>query len=316
MLTFYLFSGSDVYNNTYVGLNTNKTFKDLELDPGTRYYITVTAINSIHRRRTAHSDGFVIDTDNPVEGIVFNTKHHVDERGQTASETFNISWHGFIDHSSGVKSFHVALIDVETMQTPVNFVYVALKTMHTFKNASLMHGHKYIGLVKAEDAAGHFSKIIHSTPKLIDLSPPTGYTCARHHLSYDKELSISTYTVTEFSSLFTKNVPYTIIGVLSNVNTDVSIRIGRLNSPLALMRNHNGTSAFKYEFTLPGDLKDIFYLEFDVKHIQTNISVGLFECMDITETRDGVVIVSQVSKSTFIVSVNVFDPESGIKRVK
>ncbi|XP_052235488.1 uncharacterized protein LOC127847524 isoform X3 [Dreissena polymorpha] len=307
-------NGSDVFNNTYVGLYQNLTFSDLDLHSGTRYYITVTAINNIHRRKTAHSDGFVVDTDNPLEGIVFNTKHHVDEHFQSNGDTFSLSWHGFIDHSSGVKAYHVAVIDVDAMQTHVNFINVALKTTHTFQNATLSHGHKYTGLVKAEDAAGHFSKIVHSTPKHIDFSPPIGYTCAQYRPLNNKLLTVSQYTTTEFSSTFLKHVPYAIRGLVSNDNTEVAVRIGRLNSPLALVKNHNGTYAFKYAFTLPMEMKTNIYLEFDIKR-ETNISVGVYECMDMGEATHGVVTVSQVRKSMFIVSVNVFDPDSGIKKI-
>ncbi|KAH3799919.1 hypothetical protein DPMN_153543 [Dreissena polymorpha] len=63
------------------------------------------------------------------------------------------------------------------------------------------------------------------------------------------------------------------------------------------------------------EIRENIYLEFDIKHIETNISVGVYECMDMAEATHGVVTVSQVKKSMFIVSVNVFDPDSGIKKI-
>ena len=69
-------------------------------EPGTRYYTTVRAVNSIGLQTEVSSDGFVLDDSPPVVGVVYNTGHHNDVKYQSAFNPVQFSWHGFDDEHS------------------------------------------------------------------------------------------------------------------------------------------------------------------------------------------------------------------------
>ena len=138
---------------------------------------------------SAISDGFVIDMDIPIAGVVFNTARHMDDLYQSSQSSFSLSWHGFVDHFSGIMSYHVAMSDNKSNDTlNLNFIDVDIKTTYTFTNISLEHGQTYYGFVKASDAAGHMSPVSISRGRMIDISPPTGVTCQSYHLLSNKTI--------------------------------------------------------------------------------------------------------------------------------
>ncbi|XP_052788806.1 uncharacterized protein LOC128223569 [Mya arenaria] len=109
--------GSDVYGLTNVGVNTQITFNTSSLLHGTRYYCTVSSYNILGLHTTGNSDGFMIDIDIPIQGTVFNTRSFSNRHFQSSTTEFEISWYGFTDHLSGIRSYEVAYVEAsETKQ--------------------------------------------------------------------------------------------------------------------------------------------------------------------------------------------------------
>ena len=103
-----LFSDDDILQQNYVGLSTNISLENISLNPGTRCYFTVMAVNAAGLQTGSHTDGFVIDTDNPNQGVVFNTLEHTNDAFRKSATTFERSWHGFEDHFTGIQNYMVA----------------------------------------------------------------------------------------------------------------------------------------------------------------------------------------------------------------
>ncbi|XP_052788827.1 uncharacterized protein LOC128223594 [Mya arenaria] len=168
----------DVFASENIGLNTNISIGNLTLEHAVKYYFTVTAVNTAGLHTSLSSDGFIVDTTSPSDGVVFNTITHKNVAYQSSVTSLGLSWHGFQDHCSGIKSYYVALVeDQKPPDSNTNFTHIGLKTSVMFDDLDLIPGSVYYGVVKAIDAAGHESDLIVSPGVIIDSTPPKGYDC-------------------------------------------------------------------------------------------------------------------------------------------
>ncbi|KAH3709960.1 hypothetical protein DPMN_069426 [Dreissena polymorpha] len=123
----------DIYPITNVGLDTGFHLQNISLRPGTRYYFTVIAMNTVGLHKAAISDGFIVDTDLPIDGVVFNTFHHRNSAFQSLNESIGISWHGFQDNMSGIKNYFVAIAKVRSFnETNVKYTDAQMLTSYVF----------------------------------------------------------------------------------------------------------------------------------------------------------------------------------------
>ncbi|XP_060567738.1 uncharacterized protein LOC132726438 [Ruditapes philippinarum] len=170
-------SGDDTIQRQDVGLNSSFTFSNLSVTHGTKYFFTITSYNNVDLHSLAVSDGFIVDIDDPISGVVYNTPSHRNAPYQSSTSTIGLSWHGFQDKVSGLRNYYVAVSDTPTIKADINFTNTGLSTRHVFRNLELKHGHKYYGFVKSLDNVGHQSIVAVSNGIKIDNTPPTAYIC-------------------------------------------------------------------------------------------------------------------------------------------
>ena len=300
-----------------VGLQTSKSFQGLRLSHGIQYYFTVVAYNNVGLHTTLTSDGFVVDNEPPVAGVVFNTERHTDSSYQTSNTTFSLSWHGFVDHHSGIKSYHVALGEHDTDEPIVNFTNVGLLSHYTFKNLTLEHGKSYQAFVKASDAAGHFSNVTISQKRKIDTTPPEGFICTHFYtLSNITATLTGQRKVVSFSNDMTKNIFYKISGRIYGKNTDTRalLSINRFHLRLPMTINHDSSQEFQYSFLSP--LSGHHEVEITFDSAKTlNVQAKFSTCTQDIHNNSSVVEVVQIGTGVLAVTINIKDDESYITKV-
>jgi hypothetical protein len=315
--------GSDVYEVKNVGLATNITVSNLKLSHGTHYYFTVTAYNSVGLHTTLCSDGFLIDMDTPVTGVVFNTDNHLDSVFQSSKTSFGISWHGFVDRQSGVQSYFVAVVDDSvTNYTNVTFLDVKLKNKHVFHDIDLQHGKLYKGLVKAVDKAGHSTDAVSSKPKFIDETAPRSFECDQYQnqriLLHEK--IPSTNGTISFSGNMSSNRNYILKGILTGSSRSIKpiLSFGRnlINLPVTI--NNNNTVEFQHDFLsnyFGIVLFEMSGLEALSSETNFSIDIKLSKCILDKRGNGKGLTVRQIGSSKLLVDINILDEDSSLYKV-
>ena len=314
---FCLFTVDDVVQVQNVGLQTSKSFRDLHLSHGIQYYFTVVAYNNVGLHTTLTSDGFVVDNEPPVAGVVFNTERHTDSSYQTSNTTFSLSWHGFVDHHSGIKSYYVALGEHDIDEPIVNFTNVGLLSHYTFKNLTLEQGKLYQAFVKASDAAGHFSNATITRKRTIDTTPPEGFICTHFYtLSNITATLTGQRKVVSFSNDMTKNIFYKISGKVDGKTTDTRalLSINRFHLRLPMTINHDSSQEFQYSFLSPLSGHHELEITFDSAK-PLNVQAKLSTCAQDIQNNSSVVEVVQIGTGALAVTINIKDNESYITKV-
>ncbi|VDI12754.1 Hypothetical predicted protein [Mytilus galloprovincialis] len=181
----------DIVRMHDVGNKTRADWTGLSLEPGTRYFTTVRAINKIGLQTNLSSDGFAIDDIAPIAGIVYNTGHHSDAIYQSNNQPVQFSWHGFEDEHSFVDSYYIGFIvngKGPLANESSSFQKIDIHD-HKVYNGNLNHGDTISAMVKAIDKAGHESPIVTSLQLLIDNTPPQSFDCKRFGTIYEKQIT-------------------------------------------------------------------------------------------------------------------------------
>ncbi|XP_071081006.1 uncharacterized protein [Haliotis cracherodii] len=322
--------GTDLLPYQSVGLTTDISLPVVNMTHGTKYYVGIRAINSLNMSATVISDGFVVDADIPVGGHVFNTEYHQSKLTQSDNSSFGVSWHGFQDHHSSVKQYHVHLKEDNSSETVANTT-VTLRNSNVFDALNLEHGQYYTASVVAEDFAGHLSNEVTSLPVLIDATPPYGFVCKNF-----TNVSITNMSFEEnnlpsgFLNVFTVALPR-VTG--SHYRVRVSIQHDHLNHeealfsvggihiqiPFVLRYNHTLLCA-EYQFTLDAEtMHGSAVLEVTIQSKETfqdaNIEMEL--CTDKERTQGSDVITTrQLTPSLLGICTRLMDPESGLKNIQ
>lgn len=310
----------DVYTTTNVLLNTNLTLTNLSLSHGTKYFFTVTAYNNVGLSKASSSDGFIIDTEKPVAGVVFNALDHRHEAYQPFSDRYSMSWYGFQDHCSGIKSYFVALVSDDKLgATDFNFTHVGLLTSHTFHNLKLKHKEIYYAIVKASDAVEHESEIAVSLGKTIDESPPRGYTCDVFTVIHNESM--------EYKALADKNIIvrlkftlgkiYKIHGSINSTASRLHIFLknNRIYQHLPVGSNHDGSLSFEYNIIAPVSDEDEIVLSFS-SETSCRIAVAISECSSMSENDTSAVQLQQIGPYDLAINIFVLDEESRVKQIE
>ena len=272
------------------------------------------------------SDGFVIDMDTPISGLVYNTENFVDYNYQSSTSSLGLSWHGFVDQHSGIKAYHIAISEEDNFNKSIIFKNVHLKTKHTFTRLKLKHGKRYTALVKANDAAGHVSGIAKSASKLIDVTAPISLQCniyvvLKHNETYvyhPEKNNASSYKYIEVKTFLKKDAPYKLNGTLhrNSFFSKPVLIIGRIHLVLHTSYNHDGSENFEYSFvTHDSSIENIkFYME-GVSLETYTLHLHLYECSTASTKSDESVELQQIGPSTIKVSALIYDPESSVYKV-
>ena len=302
-----------------VGLDTRIDAKDLDLHSGQHYFFTVTAYNRAGLHTVVSSDGFIVDIDGPVTGVVYNTDRNRNIAVQSETSTYDLSWHGFVDPESGVKGYYVALFEDSKRETIINaFTYVDIQTSVKLTNLSLEHGKKYYGAVKAINTGELPSNTVVSKAKLIDTTPPTAYTCEKLHQIYQTNTYVSKRRRFDFETDFTKDTVYIFSGSADEHDTKPVINFklaSTISVVLAIEPSHEGRSGFSYHFKSNIEGTHNVSIETESED-HLNLTLLLQECklLEQPQSEPGL-IVTQLSPDTFKARFMVTDRESGIKSV-
>ncbi|XP_052220285.1 uncharacterized protein LOC127837360 isoform X3 [Dreissena polymorpha] len=313
-------NNDDILQQIDVGLATNISLHNISLNPGTRYYFTVIAVNSVGLHTGLASDGFIIDTDNPIHGVVFNTIGHKNADFQKSTSNFELSWHGFQDHFSGIKHYLIALVkDGEYNESNLTFTNVGLSNKYAFTNLNLVNGESYFGVVKAIDAAGHESAIVRCPKQTIDTTPPKGFSCGS---TKTIEVGVSRKVTDESLSLwFNANVSkdnmYVIHGNIKNATYVLNpiLQMDKYSLPLPLQKRQDGWFEYNYMFISPLEGLQTITLDFGnilAKYLIQNVD---FEVCKLAENNSAAISVNQIGQYSLTVSLRILDSESELQTV-
>lgn len=298
-----------------VGLNTTFNARKLHLSSGRRYFFTITAYNNVGLHKAISSDGFLVDMEIPNSGVVYNTERHRNYDFHSSVTSFDLSWHGFLDHDSGIKSYFAALVEESENNTFVtNFSYVGLHTHIQITNLSLVNGRQYFGAVKAIDAANHESALVYSKSKLIDTTAPAAYICRDKSVLREVRKSNRPLVAT-----LERNAVYVVSGIVSMSDYYPFVRIkvdGEYGHSVPLEVVHNGTFRFHYSSSTNLYGNHSFTVESDISGAVIE-EAAVSKCvMFPTYDPSYALHVTQISSHMIKASVRVLDPESSIKRVR
>ncbi|WAR31711.1 hypothetical protein MAR_034253 [Mya arenaria] len=311
----------DVFASEIIGLNTNISIGNLTLEHAVKYYFTVTAVNTAGLHTSLSSDGFIVDTTPPTNGVVFNTITHRNVAYQSSVTSLGLSWHGFQDHCSGIKSYYVAVENQESSHLYRNFTLIGLKTSVTFKDVDLIPGSVYYGVVKAIDAAGHESDVIVSPGVIIDPTPPKGYDCIQFENIVAIELlenSEDTWTKTIVAQL-DKDAIYRIEGSIENAFVDsVILQINRFMTRIPTVLNHKQFSEFSYTFMPIENRTQNITIIVENHNNFNNIlkQIHLQNCTSFMENKSKALHVRQIRHDSVAVTAMIKDKESDLKKVQ
>ncbi|KAH3802480.1 hypothetical protein DPMN_156158 [Dreissena polymorpha] len=310
----------DILQQIDVGMATNISLHNIYLNPGTRYYFTVIAVNSVGLHTALTSDGFIIDTDNPIVGVVFNTIEHKSSAFQKSTSTFDLSWNGFQDNFSGIKHYLVAFAkDGESNESNIIFTNVVLSNKFSFTKLNLVHGESYFGFVKAVDAAGHESATVRSPKQTVDTTPPKGDYCgSTKSIQIDVSRTVTNDSLSVlFNANLTKDNMYVIHGKIKNVTYELYpiLQMDKYSLPLQLQKRHDGSFQYHHMFISPSTGFQTITIELGTMIAEKLIQIVYFEECRQVENNSAALSVNQIGPYSLTVSLGILDSESELKTV-
>ncbi|CAH1802767.1 unnamed protein product [Owenia fusiformis] len=146
----------------------------MSLTPGQKYYATIVAVSNTGLEATKVSDGFTVDIEPPIPGIVFDGRFLYDADYTNETTILHAQWHGFYDRHSGI-DYYICCVgttsDTSTCDV-IPFHDVGLQTSVSIAIPGALQPGKYYTKVQAVDAVGHRSAVISSDGIIIDITPP------------------------------------------------------------------------------------------------------------------------------------------------
>ncbi|OWF42246.1 Hemicentin-1 [Mizuhopecten yessoensis] len=297
---------------------TNFTWTGLELHPGSRYYITVTAVNTQNLSSTYSSDGFVVDTERPLPGTVFNTKNFKNHQSQSSTDTLEASWNGFMDRHSHIHQYKVAVVDTEVNSTSLSFQSVGRVTKVTIPGLHLFHGRSYKIAVKAVDMSGQESEEVYSTSIIIDSSPPVAYQCDNYVTLVNETHAISMNALSKEwnTSLVDTSRVCRLMVAITNSTEDTNLVVS-LNDHT--FKAHLVRQFFIHVFTVDSDKQLVFSINVSDTEVNlSNLTVVLQVCNDVNWQNYSThqTPLRQITFSTVSAMLQFFDPESDISDIE
>ncbi|XP_078696223.1 uncharacterized protein LOC144924666 [Branchiostoma floridae x Branchiostoma belcheri] len=168
--------GEDIvpYINDNISSTESEVLIDgLTLQSGMKYFSNVRAYSHAGLHTTVSSDGFVVDTEPPSAGVVYDGLDIHDRDYQNCSSHVAASWHGFSDLQSYIHHYVWCVGSTPGTDDILTCTDVGLR-LSDVKEISpvLTSGTKYYSTVYAVDAAGLTSPPAMSDGIVVDTSPP------------------------------------------------------------------------------------------------------------------------------------------------
>ncbi|XP_025085445.1 uncharacterized protein LOC112558907 isoform X2 [Pomacea canaliculata] len=168
--------GNDVHSSGPLSGNTESYYATgLSLREDTLYYTTVVAVGSSGLMSWDVSDGFMLDLQPPVAGLVLDGDGLHDADYQLYDQLISAKWFGFTDSGSGIRRFYWCVGTTNDSDTcnVMQWTDVGLKTKGSFTPSSpLNQGTIFYSKVYAVDAVGHRSSVSVSDGVKVDITPP------------------------------------------------------------------------------------------------------------------------------------------------
>ncbi|XP_063408929.1 uncharacterized protein LOC134692410 [Mytilus trossulus] len=144
--------------------------------PGVWYYSNVVGYSYAGQHVTLSSDGFTVDIDKPLIGVVHDGIGHREIDFQNSSHVVGASWSGFVDHDSGIQKYYWCvqseITDTECDVVPFQNVGIQRSVSKSINSSMIHSGSKVVSKVYAVDFVGHVSDIATSDGVTIDETPP------------------------------------------------------------------------------------------------------------------------------------------------
>ena len=317
------FSVDDVVPMKNVGKKTFIKWSSVSFKPGTRYYATVRAINSIGLQSERTSDGFVIDNTPPVAGVVYNTQYRRDIAYQSLDLPVQFSWHGFEDEHSFIDFYMVGFEMISMAQNKTEttaFAKVGLLDNVVYIG-KLSHNDKIIAKVKAVDKAGHESLVVKSMSLTIDNTPPESFICVKfeslqQHLVDVKEENVFRWSATIMSDLLSVyKIQILVQQVRLGFHAYMTIADMEMLLPFAV--NADGSVASEYKYLSKSDTHQ--NISITVYNLEPNstIDIMLAKCSQslFSQNKSNFISAQQISGDSIGVNIHTADLESGIQKV-
>ncbi|XP_076106390.1 uncharacterized protein LOC143075038 [Mytilus galloprovincialis] len=309
----------DIVRMHDVGHKTRADWTGLSLEPGTRYFTTVRAINKIGLQTELSSDGFAIDDIAPMAGIVYNTGHHSDAIYQSNNQLVQFSWHGFEDEHSFVDSYYIGFI--VNGKGPLANESSSFQKLdihdHKVYDGNLNHGDTISAMVKAIDKAGHESPIVTSLQLSIDNTPPQSFDCKHFDKIYEKQITGKNRWLDQITCH--KNKVYKITVSVTEVTYEFKavLAVDDVSMVLPFARNSDGSLITEYNFFAFETAPKYFSLDVYGGLKSIEMAIRVLKCSSIiTETKDiETITTQQISSDSISICVRAIDLDSGIKQV-
>ncbi|XP_063408922.1 uncharacterized protein LOC134692402 [Mytilus trossulus] len=144
--------------------------------PGVWYYSNVVGYSYAGHHVTLSSDGFTVDIDKPLIGVVHDGIGHREIDYQNSSRVVAASWSGFVDHDSGIQNYYWCvqneITGTECDVLPYQNVGIQRSVSKSINSSKIHSGSKVVSKVYAVDFVGHVSDIATSDGVTIDETPP------------------------------------------------------------------------------------------------------------------------------------------------
>lgn len=166
----------DVKEEQVVSRNSaSHVLSGLALLSGKRYYACLRLVDRAGNVAIFHSNGVIIDSSPPLQGVVFDgtSDHELDV--QVESSVLRASWENFTEKETRIVSYHLAFGSVPGSQDIQKFTNVGLvnKSSSTrLKVQELATGQRYYATVIAFNVLGMPSFMSFSNGVLVDFTPP------------------------------------------------------------------------------------------------------------------------------------------------
>ncbi|XP_033113101.1 uncharacterized protein LOC117113775 [Anneissia japonica] len=151
------------------------TFRNLDLKNGQRYYSNVRAYNHAGLHTLVVSDGFVVDLQLPVAGMVLDGNDLHDIKYQSSPAVVKTSWLGFVDFESFTSYFESCIGETDDPEECRVKEWQRVKignSVTSYLSRNLTTGLRYFAKVRSYDAAGHVSLVSVSDGFIVDTTPP------------------------------------------------------------------------------------------------------------------------------------------------
>ena len=292
-------------------------------EPGTRYYTTVRAVNSIGLQTEVSSDGFVLDDSPPVVGVVYNTGHHNDVTYQSAFNPVQFSWHGFDDEHSFIDSYSIAyVVNDEQLSENESMVFTDIGLSNSvLYTGQINHKDTIIALLKAKDKAGHESAIVMSRSLYIDATPPESFLCTKFGTIEHQDIT----DIPKDEFVWSQTIPSQLHDIWKIQVVVRDIRLGfrayliidDLFMVLPFTVNADGSVVSEYTYLSQEQRsRNVSVHVYDIKPY-TKMIAKISKCSKFTIGKNGTgeIMAQQISPDTVSICVPAIDLESGIKLI-